>query len=202
MEKRDTTQQRNENMTQNEMKIFNAIGNMTLLLDMQHNILAANCAIVTGLGRTEEELKGKKCYEIFHRTAQPPESCPLEKMLRSNSMETYEMVVEALNGTYLVSCTPLFDENGNLEKVIHIATDITEHKLAEEELKKYREHLEEIVKERTAELIKKNEELEHFNKLFVGRELRMVELKKTIAEKERKISELEKEIDDLKIKCI
>ncbi len=115
-------------------EIFNAIGNLTLLLDPKHNILAANRAAVTGLGKTEEELRGKKCYEFLHGTSQPPESCPMEKMLRSNSMETSEMVVETLNGTYLVSCTPLFDEKGNLEKVIHITTDITERKRAEEAL--------------------------------------------------------------------
>ena len=58
--------------------------------------------------------------------------------------------------------------------------DITQRKQTEEELKKYHEHLEELVKERTTELSNKNEELERFNKLFVGRELRMIELKKQI----------------------
>ncbi len=38
--------------------------------------------------------------------------------------------------------------------------DITEHKLAEEELKKHRDHLEELVDVRTADLIRTNEELE------------------------------------------
>jgi len=46
--------------------------------------------------------------------------------------------------------------------------------------------LEKRVEERTAELEKMNEELERFNKLFVGRELRMIELKKYIAELEEK----------------
>ncbi len=47
------------------------------------------------------------------------------------------------------------------KKVIQGAfRNITEHKLAEEELKKHRDNLEELVNERTADLIKINEELE------------------------------------------
>ncbi|MBI5375358.1 MAG: PocR ligand-binding domain-containing protein [Candidatus Schekmanbacteria bacterium] len=64
--------------------------------------------------------------------------------------------------------------------------EIAERKRAEEELKKYRDHLETLVRERTAELEEKNTELERINKLFVGRELRMIELKDRIKELESK----------------
>src|SRR4030042_164215 len=56
---------------------------------------------------------------------------------------------------------------------------------AEEELKKHREHLEKLVKERTAELEAKIAEIERMNRLFVGRELRMKELKEQIARLEK-----------------
>jgi PAS domain S-box-containing protein len=62
--------------------------------------------------------------------------------------------------------------------------DITEQKRAEEELAKHREHLEELVKERTKELEEKNEKLAQFNKLFVDREFRIKELKDKIKELE------------------
>lgn len=67
-----------------------------------------------------------------------------------------------------------------------LAWEIAERKRAEEELTKHRDHLEELVKERTAEIEQKNADLERMNRLFVGRELRMVELKERIRELEGK----------------
>lgn len=58
--------------------------------------------------------------------------------------------------------------------------DITERKKNELELEQYRNNLETLIKERTQELEKKNKKLDKMNKVFVGRELRMKELKKEI----------------------
>ena len=71
-------------------------------------------------------------------------------------------------------------------KTKELRKEITEHKKTEEELKKHREHLEELVKERTRELGEKNVELERFNKLFIGREFRIKELKNKVKELEKK----------------
>jgi len=60
-------------------------------------------------------------------------------------------------------------------------------KKSKRELEKYSESLEMKVKKRTKELEQKNEELARFNRLAVGRELRMVELKKKIEELEGKL---------------
>jgi len=57
------------------------------------------------------------------------------------------------------------------------------------ELRRYREHLEELVREGTAELRARNEELEQFNRVVVGRELRMIELKQEINELCRRLGE-------------
>jgi PAS domain S-box-containing protein len=57
----------------------------------------------------------------------------------------------------------VFDQSGQIIEVFSIGSDITERKQAEEELKKYREHLEVLVKERTNELEKKTKELQEAN---------------------------------------
>jgi len=69
---------------------------------------------------------------------------------------------------------------------ISMQRDITERKRAEEELKRYQDNLEELIKERATELEEKTAKLERLNKLFVGRELRMKELKEKIKELEGK----------------
>ena len=93
------------------------------------------------MGGQTADILGRKCYELLHyRDDEPAPGCPMEKLLASGQVETMEMEVEALEGVYLVSCTPVFDVQGNLQKVIHIATDITARKRAEEALSK--SHLE------------------------------------------------------------
>ncbi|MFH1026112.1 MAG: PAS domain S-box protein [Nitrospirota bacterium] len=115
--------------------IFQAIGHPTIILDAQHNIISVNRATIKAAGAdSAEELIGRKCYEIFHNSSEPPEGCPLVKMLASTKLEENEMEVEAFDGVFFVSCTPVFDEKGNLQKVIHIATDITERKRSEEKI--------------------------------------------------------------------
>jgi PAS domain S-box-containing protein len=58
--------------------------------------------------------------------------------------------------------------------------DITERKKIEAELKKYRENLEEMVKQRTLELEEKNKKLDDAMKAFVGREITIRNLQERI----------------------
>ncbi|MCI5212012.1 MAG: PAS domain S-box protein, partial [Candidatus Electrothrix sp. ATG2] len=51
-----------------------------------------------------------------------------------------------------------YNKEGNLTKIIGTSVDITDRRRQEEELKKHREHLEELVKARTEELRKEVEE--------------------------------------------
>jgi PAS domain S-box-containing protein len=118
--------------------IFKTIPHPTAILDAGQNILAINAVLEKHLGKKSADLKGVKCWEIFHGPGVkgPPHGCPFVDMVSSNCADVREIAVEAFNGTYLVSCTPLFDENGRLDKVVHLATDITEQVKIEAALQK------------------------------------------------------------------
>ena len=57
----------------------------------------------------------------------------MKRVAASSDVEIEQMEVEALGRIYLISCTPVLDKKGNLEQIIHIATDITESKNAEQQ---------------------------------------------------------------------
>jgi PAS domain S-box-containing protein len=126
-------------------EIFEAIGHATIVMDTGHTILGANRAAVRAVGKPAEEILGKKCYEIFHGRQQPPEGCPLEKLLASGAIETVEMEMEGLGGVFLVSCTPILDERDQVKGIIHIATDITARRRAENEQREAHQKLQAII---------------------------------------------------------
>lgn len=106
-----------------------------------------------------------------------------EQLLQGEMPPTYEYKIVHKSGEerWLNQRNILVrDDTGRIVAIEGIVTDITDRKIPEEELCKLNEELEQRVRERTAELEQKNAELEKMNRLFVGRELRMVELKQRI----------------------
>ena len=152
-------------------RTFHSVPDLIAILDDQHHIVQANRAMAERLGMTPEQCIGLPCYRAVHCTNVPPTFCPHAQTLRDGREHAVETHEDHLGGDFLVSTTPLYDENGQMIGSVHVARDITEHKRAEEE-----------VRRRMEELRIANEELTRFNRAMVNRELRMVELKKEINE--------------------
>jgi len=113
-----------------------------------------------------------------------------KQVFREGFVKDYPLEVKHRDGRVtpvLYNASVYKDAQGRIAGVFAAARDITELKQAEEELKKHQDHLEELVKERTAELEEANKELKRFNKLFVGREFRIKELKDKVKELEKKL---------------
>lgn len=143
---------KNENIgiSQNEWEIFfNGMPQSAIILDSKRVIIAANKATLEAIGKTEEDVLGGKCFELFHGTDHYPNGCPVEKIINAGKTGTIEMEMETVRGTFLVSCTPVYDESMQLQRIIHIATDITDMKKTEKALQdsemKYRSIFENAV---------------------------------------------------------
>ena len=111
--------------------IFQAIGHPTLILDPDHKIIHANEAAQDLSGLNLGELCTRKCFEIFHSASEAPHDCPLDTAIKGGAYESVDMEMEAVGRIFLVSCTPVLDQAGAVEYIIHIATDITERKETE-----------------------------------------------------------------------
>lgn len=88
----------------------------------------------------------------------------------SGKSSTYELVLTGRKGTQrnvLVSASSLFNEEKESTGTIVSIVDITIHRKTEQELKKYHENLEQLVKDRTEKLHLTNEELISTNKELI-----------------------------------
>ncbi len=126
-------------------------------------ILYANEAFTRMTGYTQQEILGKTPRILQGKKS---DRTILNKI--SAALKTWQpVVVELINyrkeGAEFwveLSIIPVANNNGWYTHWISVQRDITERKRADEELKQYRDRLEELVEERTAELIQVNEQLQ------------------------------------------
>ena len=114
---------------------FDAIGDSVILLDSEFNILQANAATSSLLGKPLDEIVGQRCCKLVHGSYEPLENCPLIKTKTTKKRQKAEFYIAEKGIWALVSVDPILDEQGNLTGAVHIIRDITERKRAEEKLR-------------------------------------------------------------------
>ena len=142
--------------------------------DLQGTILSWNQGAQRIFGYTAQEAVGKPITMLISPDLIEEESRILEKIRRGDSIEHYETVRRRKDGRMIevsLTISPIKDFAGRIVGASKIARDITTRKQAMRAL--MLSHKEQA--ERT-------EELGRFNDAAVGRELRMIELKKEINE--------------------
>lgn len=140
---------------------FDAMNDAISLIGLDGKILRCNTAMAKLVGRQIKDVLGQNCFTLIHGTSKPIPECPIVRMKLSGQREIIEFLQ---NDRWLhVIVDPLLDNEGSMIGGVHIIRDITERKKVEEELKKHREHLEDLVGDRTTKLEAMNKELESFS---------------------------------------
>ena len=114
---------------------FDAIPDMVSIHDRDYRIVRANRAFARAFGMTPEQLVGKACYQVYHKTGEPVANCPHEQMLKTRQPVAAEIFEPTRQAYFDVSTAPLFDADGQVYGSVHIARDISDRKRIENKLR-------------------------------------------------------------------
>jgi len=158
-------------------------------------ILEANLTAATLLCLSRSELSKQPLTRFILKEDEDIYYLHRKKIFETGEPQTCELrMVEKDSSPFWARLEANLAKDNQGEPVCRVVlSDISALKRAEfqrevafEEIRKFNEGLEQKVKERTAALNTNIDLLEETNRAFVGRELRMIELKKQIAEMEKK----------------
>ena len=118
------------------------------------------------LGYRRDELIDKDVHDLF-----PPEEAEFFALKDRAVLDSRQLVdipeepVHTRRGTRLLHTMkiPLLDVHGEPQFLLGISRDITEQKRTDDELRRHREHLEDMIRERTAELVVAKEQADAAN---------------------------------------
>ncbi len=151
-----------EQQVQTMDTILSASPDHFYMFDRDGRFIYASRAGLQALGLQKSDIIGKTEGELGF----PPELIEQHKQRRQAVFATGETLrgetsVLTVDGVrqheYIL--IPIHDASGSVHLVVATSRDVTEQRQAQEELRQYRHHLEELVVARTAELVATNEQL-------------------------------------------
>jgi len=141
----ETEQKKTEELLRNAERnwrdSFNSLEDVMLIIDKDYNIENINEIGLKLLGKSKEEVIGKKCYQIISGADSPAEECPGKKSLETKQVESLDRYEKRFGRIFSIKSSPMLDENGEVMKFVDLMRDITERKKAEEALRGSEERL-------------------------------------------------------------
>lgn len=187
----DITEQKKleEDRIQNEKRlssIYDTVGDILYYIaveqDNKFRFITINNAFCRVTGLTEELVVGKLVNDIIPEPSLSMVLAKYNEAIKEHQIVRWEETSNYPSGTLIgdVSIAPVYDNNGKCTNLVGSVHDITERRLAENELIALKNSLEEKVLEKTKELQARISDLEEFHEATINRELRMKELKDEI----------------------
>lgn len=131
-------------------------------LDIKGRFTFVNEVLPKKTGHPRDWFIGRSCLDMVQPENRNAVKEGIEAVLRGEPMPAFELAYNTASGDIWVefNATPLIYDN-QLMGVLVVCRDIRDRKKIEEELKLYRNNLEELIKTRTKELSEANKQLQH-----------------------------------------
>ena len=113
---------------------FDSMPNGVMLLDSEGNIIKTNKYIAELAGTPLKEVLYRKCHDVIHEKDRKVEGCPLERSIKSGLTESSEYYDDRLGKYFVMSVTPVIDEDNIAVAYAHSVVDITHIKEKEKKL--------------------------------------------------------------------
>lgn len=110
-------------------KIFIAIQDPAMVVSNDNIILEANPATYAAAKKHRDEVIGKKVCDILHSGHGDESQCPLEQFIGYQKTRISETELHGLHGTYMLTVTPLLEENGEINATLLVARNLTEEEV-------------------------------------------------------------------------
>ncbi len=122
---------------------FDSIPDLVSIHDKDGKIVRANKAFAKALNMKPQDVVGKTCYSLIHGLDKPPQNCPRLRALESQKPVMEELFVSHLGMHLQIIASPLIDSNRSYDSnwTVHVARDIGERMIAEEQRSKGLEKL-------------------------------------------------------------
>ncbi len=115
---------------------FEAMSDWVTLLDVrERRVLRSNMAGSEILGLDTCDIVGQVCCRLIHGTDEPISGCPVTALLESGEAQRAELYLSDKNRWLSIRADPVYDSQGRIESVVHIARDISEAKFTERDLR-------------------------------------------------------------------
>lgn len=121
--------QRLHSITARWEKIYNAIQDPVLVVSNDNRILDANPAACAAAKKRIEEVVGQKVCDVLHRGHSDKIVCPLEQFIGSQQTRISETELPGLAGTYMLTVSPLIEENRDINATLLVARNLTEEEV-------------------------------------------------------------------------
>ncbi len=114
-------------------KIFIAIQDPALVVSNDNKIIEANPATCAAAKKLRNQVIGQKVCDILHGGHGRKNKCPVEQLINQQKTQITETELHGLHGTYMLTVSPLLEENGEINATLLLARNLTEEEVVRAE---------------------------------------------------------------------